>query len=268
MENKSTCDDPVEELLSLDREVLDLQEEVRGLRWTRAFALSAFWSTPLLFLFLLIGNIFGWRRVDFARINLAFIPICIAGLFAMRVFADEEWESKYLSKARLDLKIALERRRLHAASARLPASTRLHIYRADTPTTVDQFRDGQRRYRRIHNLLQSVIIVGSIATSTAAALGDSVPNDRWIVVGISFSVGIAAGFTGYFKFRERSFYMQQTADSIEEELTGIELKVGRYRDATDDLAAHMEFAERVESLKSEQRKRQQQLDQPTETPEG
>jgi hypothetical protein len=44
--------------------------------------------------------------------------------------------------------------------------------------------------------------------------------------------------------------------------------VGRYKNSTDDEAALLDFTDRVETLKNDQRKRQQQLDQPTETPEG
>ncbi|MFJ1244985.1 hypothetical protein, partial [Bacillus amyloliquefaciens] len=62
--------------------------------------------------------------------------------------------------------------------------------------------------------------------------------------------------------------LQQTADAIEEEYDAVNLKVGRYKGSTDDAAALLEFTERVETLKNDQRNRQQQLDQPTETPEG
>jgi hypothetical protein len=120
------------------------------------------------------------------------------------------------------------------------------------------------RYRRIHNALQSVIIIGSLAASTAAGLAETPPPYKWITVGTSFAVGISAGFTGYFKFRERSFYLQQTADSIEEEYDSVTLGVGRYASGQDEEAKLIEFTQRVETLKSDQRKRQQQLDQPTE----
>ncbi|WP_329364344.1 SLATT domain-containing protein [Streptomyces sp. NBC_01483] len=108
----------------------------------------------------------------------------------------------------------------------------------------------------------------SRARTASPQLTESPKQLQWITVGTSFSVGLAAGFTGYFKFRERSFYLQQTADSIEEEYDAVNLKVGRYKSSADDEAALLEFTERVETLKNDQRKRQQQLDQPTETPEG
>ena len=86
---------------------------------------------------------------------------------------------------------------------------------------------------------------------------------RWAAVFLTGAVGISAGFTGYFKFRERSLYLRQTADSIDREYKAAELKIRRYKGLTeeDGLVA---LAEEVESLRDEQRKREQQLEQPSE----
>jgi hypothetical protein len=50
--------------------------------------------------------------------------------------------------------------------------------------------------------------------------------------------------------------LQQTSDSIDQELSAIELGIGRYKSRTKD-SAMTEFTEQVELLKAEQRKRQQ-----------
>jgi hypothetical protein len=76
-------------------------------------------------------------------------------------------------------------------------------------------------------------------------------------------VGISAGFMGYFKFRERSFYLQQTADAIEQALNASELSIFRYGGLEDD-ATLQQLVEEVETLKAEQRKREQSLDQPAD----
>lgn len=76
-------------------------------------------------------------------------------------------------------------------------------------------------------------------------------------------VGLAAGFTGYFKYHERSFNLQQTADAIEREYEAVELRVGRYAGKSDE-EAYALFADVVERHRDEQNKRQQQLDQPVE----
>ncbi|MHC0431478.1 SLATT domain-containing protein [Streptomyces sp. O3] len=271
----------IEELLGHDRKILGLRQEIREARLKRLLLVSTYSSTPALLLLLFVGNIATWGRVDLARVNLACIPLLIALLILCAVVRVQstklvgynkvllnEWESGYAAGRKIDLELAIERRRLSAASTELPTETRRHIYRESVPGAIEQYRSDGLRYRRVHNLFQSVIIIGSLATSTAASLAETPPPYKWITVGTSFSVGLAAGFTGYFKFRERSFYLQQTADTIEEEYDAVNLKVGRYKSSTDDEAALLEFTERVETLKNDQRKRQQQLDQPTETPEG
>jgi hypothetical protein len=69
---------------------------------------------------------------------------------------------------------------------------------------------------------------------------------------------------GYFKYKERSFYLQQTADAIESEWEAVEIGVGRYKRIENEDEALAEFVEEVHRLKSEQKKRQQNLEQPPE----
>ncbi|WP_329398945.1 DUF4231 domain-containing protein [Streptomyces melanogenes] len=270
----------VEELLQHDRTILELRHEIRRARMRRFILVSTYSSAPMLLFLLFVGNIATWGRIDLSRINIAGIPILITLLILCPVVRFRscgdvfdgsvlnEWKAGYAVEKKIDLELAIERKRLSAASIDLPTETRRHIYRETVPGAIEQYRTGGLRYRRVHNAFQSVIIIGSLATSTAASLAETPAPFKWITVGTSFAVGLAAGFTGYFKFRERSFYLQQTADSIEEEYDAVKLKVGRYKGSVDDAAALLEFTERIETLKNDQRKRQQQLDQPTETPEG
>lgn len=136
-------------------------------------------------------------------------------------------------------------------------------YRDELPEVISQYRDEANKYRKVHNRLQSVIIIGSVLTSAVTTASVSFAEVRWVAVGISAVVGLAAGFTGYFKYRERSFNLQQTADAIEREVESVELRVGKYANM-DERKAYMNFASTVESLRDEQNKRQQQLDQPVE----
>ncbi|MFF0832656.1 SLATT domain-containing protein [Streptomyces sp. NPDC003344] len=270
----------IESLLDHDRAILNLRRKIRQARAKRFILVSTYASAPTLLLLLFIGNIATWGRVDLTRVNLAGIPILVALLFlcgVVRILSNgdffdgvlgDEWKAGHAAEKKIDLELAIERKRLSAASTNLPTETRRHVYRESVPGAIEQYRADGLRYRRIHNFFQSIIIIGSLATSTAASLAETPAPYKWITVGTSFAVGLAAGFTGYFKFRERSFYLQQTADAIEEEYDAVNLKVGRYRGSADDAAALLDFTERVETLKNDQRKRQQQLDQPTETPES
>ncbi len=108
-----------------------------------------------------------------------------------------------------------------------------------------------------------IIIVGSIGASAITTASVSFMATRWISVGVTAAVGLAAGFTGYFKYHERSFNLQQTADAIEREYAAVDLRVGKYSNKNDKDAYSL-FADTVEGLRDEQNKRQRQLDQPIE----
>ncbi|WP_371476361.1 DUF4231 domain-containing protein [Kitasatospora sp. NBC_00315] len=145
---------------------------------------------------------------------------------------------------------------------------RHRYYRQDVFEFIRQYQAESLKYRRTHNWLQSVIIIGSLLTTTIAALADALPAHRWTTVAVSLLVGLAASFTGYFKFRERSFYLQQTADAIEQELNAATFRVGDYAGLASEAESLARLTDRVEAIRGEQRRRQQQLDQPTENHEA
>ncbi|MFF5054718.1 DUF4231 domain-containing protein [Micromonospora sp. NPDC000663] len=219
---------------------------------------------PGLFLSLLIPIIATYGEFDMGEIFRPLIPVMIvatAGTIAATIYQDNT-RLPSVGELRLELSLLREQRRLRAAEMTLDSRYARSSYKDEITGDVESFRRESRRYRRIHNGMQSVIIVGSLATTTVSGIAlDSSPL-QWVVVGSSFSVGLAAGFTGYFKYRERGFYLQQTADAIEQEYLASELSIFRYKNLTESesLAAFVEEAER---LKSEQRKREQSLDQPS-----
>ncbi|MEU0074792.1 DUF4231 domain-containing protein [Streptomyces sp. NPDC006332] len=166
----------------------------------------------------------------------------------------------------LEHSLETNRAALRAFNSRLqpPLAERRGLYREDVADVIEKFQQESRGYRRIHNSLQSLIMVGSLSASTVSALDSTSLNWQQITaITFSFSVAVAAAFTGYFKFRERSFFLQQTADAIEEELNGLSLQIGEYSHDTEEEAL-ARFTARVEHLRNEQRRRQQQLDQPAE----
>ncbi|WP_413804521.1 SLATT domain-containing protein [Streptomyces sp. OE57] len=83
---------------------------------------------------------------------------------------------------------------------------------------------------------------------------------------ISFAITVSTMFTGYYKFRERSHFLQQTADAIEEEANAVTLGVGPYREYGPgrEQEALKVFTQRMEDHRNEQRRRQQQLRQPAD----
>jgi hypothetical protein len=145
---------------------------------------------------------------------------------------------------------------------------RRKLYREEVTTAIEQYQTDSRKYRRIHNGLQTLIMIGSASTTTIAALdtGKELTWQSVTLTAISFAITVAAMFTGYYKFRERSYFLQQTADAIEEEVNAVRLGIGHYSEygpGREDEALK-KFTQRVEDHRNEQRRRQQQLDQPAD----
>ncbi len=157
-----------------------------------------------------------------------------------------------------------------AEAERFKSLPPLEKYKEEIPQTIARYKEESQHYRRLANYLQGIIIIGSVlVTSATSAVGFGLFGDifRWVALIFSIGVTISAGFIGYFKFRERSFNLQQTADAIEKEYMAVDLGIGNYSDKKPQEALQL-FAERVELLKDEQKKRQQQLEQPPEIKHG
>lgn len=208
---------------------------------------------------------------EFEQITRLAEPIYfVAGVSLLGSPALAYWQYKRTRSTRIMIKkLHVVRRRTQAEvdtesdgaqDSALPAQKR---YRDDVPDLISQFREDAGRTRKVHNRFQSIIIVGSVITSAIATASVSFIQARWLTVGASAAVGLAAGFTGYFKYHERSFNSQQTADAIEREYEAVELRVGKYAKLSES-DAYALFADTVERLRDEQNKRQQQLDQPVE----
>jgi len=97
--------------------------------------------------------------------------------------------------------------------------------------------------------------------SVTAAIYDPPQPGKAILIGLGAFVSFTTAVTGYFKYRERAFNLQQTADAIEQHVTAFDLAISPYNQAEE--AVNLErLAENVETLRVEQRKREQQLEQP------
>ena len=175
-----------------------------------------------------------------------------------------------LSEGEIELIISQikDARKLLLANAGVSISVRRITYKEDAYSEVDQFRSESRRFRSVHNILQGVVIIGSLGATGMAGLVVQVPEVRWAILAVTFFVGVASGFMGYFKYKERSFYLQQTADAVESEWEAVEIGVGRYKHIDKEEDQLAEFVAEVHRLKSEQKKRQQNLEQPPETRSG
>ncbi|WP_406349268.1 DUF4231 domain-containing protein [Streptomyces sp. NBC_00144] len=173
-----------------------------------------------------------------------------------------------LQRAEAELASAQESLWQQKVNHRPALDDRRDLYREEVTTAIEKYQADSRKYRRIHNSLQSLIMIGSASTTTIGALdtGKELTWQSVTLTGISFAITVAAMFTGYYKFRERSYFLQQTADAIEEEANAVTLGIGPYSEFGEarELEALKLFTQRVESHRNEQRRRQQQLDQPAD----
>lgn len=161
--------------------------------------------------------------------------------------------------------LALERlyhsQALRFSGREVPLDVRQYAFRGAMQRSIFSTRKSGDRYRRVNNSFQSVIIVGSLATTAVASLNTGEGALKWIAVGLSFTVGLSAGFTGYFKYRERAFYLRQTADDLEEQLNAYELGLAPYDQANENDRIGL-LTSRMEHIRVAQQQREQQLDQP------
>lgn len=265
-----TIQSPMEELLDLDRKILELEQRIKVARFERRFARLALVLIPLSIMGLYVPTVLTWREYNMAPIMWPSVIVILIGIVWIALYYFSDFGPAIVfenpDQLTLELVVCQERKRLRAASLSLAYEERRAIYKNDVLRELDRFRKSMSRYRRIHNFLQALIIIGSLATTTVSGMLIDTSLLGLAAVGSSFTVGVAAGFTGYYKFRERSFYLQQTADSIEQEWNAVDLGIGRYSGLPQEKAL-VAFTEEVERLKSEQQKREQNLDQPSEDSE-
>jgi hypothetical protein len=251
------------------REILRLERDL-----ARARSVGRVWATAwvvagLAFLAGVGWTVWNWqtpsRYVGPDILCGVLIGLCVGG-----AKADSRWRSPEQSLVELEDELEARRdaTRIVSALRQIPLTERRSLYREDVAAVIEQHRADSRKYRFVHNTLQNLIMIGSAATTTIAAL-DTRNQFTWqniTLVAIGFTITLAAAFTGYYKYRERSYFLLNTADAIEEETNAFTLGVGPYKDYGPDQEheALKLFTERVEDRRNEQRRRQQQLDQPTE----
>ncbi len=266
------------ELLRINQKIIITQDELNVARKRQRLGSAGLTFGAALLLATYISNALLWGRVDLLLVNIVVIPIGV-GVLSYGIYTrlrpggpariqgtpgESSWERTTLRELELNLALIREERRIDAADLNFGTEFRRNAYKEESDYDIEQFRRESRYYRRVHNIMQSVIIIGSLAASSAASLSGEFLALRWVAVGASLAVGIAAGFTGYFKFRERSFYLQQTADAIEQETNAYELGIARYRSQSTDEERLSLYVEEVHRLRLEQQKREQNLDQPPE----
>ncbi|GLV80040.1 SLATT domain-containing protein [Streptomyces hygroscopicus] len=256
-------------LIKYRRDIADLRQRIKN----RRFQVAGLFGTPIILALAILSwislKVFIWLHGDMPNaIHGAFtgftIILAIATIvqFAVEFSANSPWRDSETSvrKLKLDLELAEERRILEAR--RLTPSTleRQASYKERIPTEVVRLRKESRHYRRVHLLMQWLLFTSSAAISAITAWYDPPQPGKGALITLGFMVTVITAATGYFKPRERAFNLQQTADSMEQHITALDLGIAPYM---QEDAKNLElFATSVEGLRVEQRKREQQLDQP------
>lgn len=136
-----------------------------------------------------------------------------------------------------------------------------HQYLQHVPELITSYRRKADRFRHWFTGSQLLIIVlSSLITSVSGGWLDPFIHLPWLTPLLGLLISILTGITLHFRFREKSYNLQQTADAIDSEYNAHGLAIRSYRNRnTED--ALLELAERIEALREEQQKRQQQLEQ-------
>jgi hypothetical protein len=166
-----------------------------------------------------------------------------------------------------ELHQALLEKQTAAAALPLYSETALRFYRESTLELMESYRKRASTNRRVNNGLQVLVIAGSIIASTLVALDDRISPLNLAATILTAAVGVAAGLSGYFKFRERGFNLQTATDELEKHYIAVQFHLDEYETVDSSLApdeAEKErlrrFARFVERIKEEQRKREIQLE--------
>ncbi|MEU6347663.1 SLATT domain-containing protein [Streptomyces sp. NPDC046977] len=258
-------------LIEHRREIADLAQRIKN----RRLQVLGLYGTPIVIIAALLAwaalKVFIWLNSDTpGAINGIFggVAVVLTVAFVIQAaaeFSDElgVWKDRKtpLRELRLELALAEERHVLEARRRTPPSMDRQASYKERLPSEIVRLRRESRHYRRIHLAMQWLLFVCSAAITAVTAWFDPPQPAKGVLIGLGFLVTLITAAAGYFKPRERAFNLQQTADSIEQHATALELGISPYN-AGEEVRNLELFATTVEGLRAEQRMREQQLDQP------
>ncbi|MFG3666781.1 DUF4231 domain-containing protein [[Kitasatospora] papulosa] len=261
----------VESPLSVEEKIIDAEESIAmalyRMRWARCVV---FGVLPLSVAGIVAGNLL----IDFSDPGAGefALNVPLGAALAASVIVGIPFFVITRGELRRDRKrlrrLLSEREDLAEASGQVQDESRaFNRYRRKVPELRDSYWRSAGKYRSRHNRFQMVVIVGSILASVATTAAAEQGFWSWLAVALSASVSVSAGIISQFKFRERSMNLQQTADSIDLEVKAFTLGIRRYKGLPAERAA-AEFAEEIERIKEEQRKKELQLEQPPNGQQG
>jgi hypothetical protein len=260
----SQHDDIIQDLIDLRGEISEKESKVRRAQVAVSMMKFSAIGVPVILVTMTIATVFLGAGFDPAPFWVIVGILAGAGVLTIIVFWI--WSSEnddILAPRRLGLELdrLYDRQAFLFSGEQIGLQVRQYAFRGAMQRDISRTRGRGDRYRRVNNGFQSAIIVGSLATTTVTSLNGGEGLLKWLAVGLSFAVGLSAGFTGYFKYRERAFYLRQTADDLDQQLNAYELGLPPYKGGSEEerianLVANME------AIRVAQQQREQQLDQP------
>ncbi|UOT04481.1 DUF4231 domain-containing protein [Rhodococcus opacus] len=251
------------ELLLINIKIEEKEDLRRRAVWRkvwpiRILAIFAAYAIPVI-----VTTVFTFDRFDMSPfiiilVGISIILIALVVIYASAAIVDELPSIKSIES---ELGALKQDRRILEGSLKLTVLEAKASYLEEAERDVNRLNKGGSKNRIYHNVLQSIIIVGSLTATTLSGLSLGAIDAALPAAAISLIVGISAGFAGYFKFRERSYYLNSTADAIEHEVVEFEQGIGRYRNREPEEALK-EFISETHRLRKEQKKQQQDLDRP------
>ena len=137
-------------------------------------------------------------------------------------------------------------------------------FHATLDETIGLYQKDAKFWKYCNTLSQLAIIILSIlVASLTSGLGKTAQlswvNSSWLTPILSIMISILTGIMGYFKFRDRGYNAQLTADAIEAEKKDFDLGINDYEGKKEEMRST--FTKRIQYLITEQNKRQLQLEQ-------
>ncbi|MFC7900229.1 hypothetical protein ACFUV1_08740 [Streptomyces griseoincarnatus] len=155
-----------------------------GALWT-----ALFWNSPS----------------EFVRVDIVCGALLLSGAAAF--MAGREQGSATLGDLEEALDSNRDSLRFLSALYHPTVKERRSLYREDVAGVIEQHRTDSRKYRRVHNTLQNLIMIGSASTTVVAAL-DTRNQYTWQNITI-----VSIGFTGTARWAAGAGYLQRESRS-------------------------------------------------------
>ncbi|MCA2219119.1 DUF4231 domain-containing protein [Jidongwangia harbinensis] len=249
------------QVVKLDTKIAEYQRQIRSITLGRRIGFGVgvgliVLSIAMIVVTVIAGSDSGWLY------GAVLVPALT--IVAWMTIGDlTEGSTDERARAREQLRLSQIKRSEFLAGKVPPSQTIRSRYRDSLPDLIGRLRRRADRYQRASTMLQSSVIIGSLASAAVTATFADSADGRLAAVGLSLIVGICASFSTTFRFREKGANLQSTATDIEREYRMSALSVGDYAEVSEEKRLQT-LAERVEEIRQRHAEREGELSQPSD----